>query len=73
MFEHIYPQPGQQALFKPDPVDVLIDRLAAEAHAEIQRMTRVAREEIDRRIAFYHRSRAQQRRFERYRVFHRKD
>lgn len=67
MFEPLYPVPGQQPLFPPDPVEVLIERLAAEADAEIKAMVRSALEEVDRRIAFIHRSRAQRRRFERYR------
>lgn len=67
MFEHVYPAPGQQPLFPPDPVEALIERLAAEAHAEIARMVAAALEAVDRHIAFIHRSRAQRRRFERYR------
>lgn len=70
MFEIFSPEPGQQPLFPPDPVEALIERRAAEIMAEIQQMVRAAHEAIDRRIAFYHRSLAQKRRFARYRALH---
>jgi glutathione S-transferase len=67
MFEDQYPKPGQQPLFGRDPVEAAIERVAAEALAEIQSAVRVAHEEIDRRLAFIRRSQSQRRRFERYR------
>lgn len=70
MFEHLYPQPGQQPLFPPDPVDALIERLAAEALAEAHALRLRAEEEIQRRLAFHRRSAAQRRRFARYRALH---
>jgi hypothetical protein len=45
----------------------LVDRMAEEIQAECTAMARAAIEEINRRHAFYRRSAAQRRRFERYR------
>lgn len=54
-------------MFPPPAHEVVADRLAEEFLAEIAAMGRRAMERIDRGIAFFNRSQAQKRRFERYR------
>ena len=49
-------------------LDALIERRAAEALAEIAKMGRAAREDIDRKLAFFRRSQGQKRRFARARL-----
>lgn len=57
----------QTELFPLPSFYAAIDRLAEQYHAELHALAVHALEEIDRRIAFFHRSQAQKRRFERYR------
>lgn len=66
MFETLYAG-TQEDMFPTPDFEQLIERRAAEIRAEIAVMAARAIEEIDRRLAFFNRSQAQRRRFERYR------